>query len=71
MQALNQNRRAGLLEKDLAEFEPIDESDNTFTPQKSKIVCICPMCDQKHTMNIVWIGRGSPRKYCQNCKGSL
>jgi len=35
---------------------------------KSKVECICPNCGRKHTMNIRWIGRGVPRKFCQSCR---
>ena len=51
--------------------ELTSQSEKPFNPEKSKVKCICPMCGKKHTMNIYWIGRGAPRKYCQNCKGSL
>ncbi|CAB1084096.1 hypothetical protein D1AOALGA4SA_11629 [Olavius algarvensis Delta 1 endosymbiont] len=36
---------------------------------KVKVECICPKCDRKHSLNLHWIGRGTPRKYCHACKG--
>jgi len=38
---------------------------------KSRVECICPICDKKHFLNFHWIGRGTPRKYCQNCRDSM
>ena len=35
---------------------------------KSKMECICPGCGKMHIMKIRWIGRGVPRKFCQNCR---
>jgi hypothetical protein len=52
------------------EVDEIDDFANRPDPAKTKFECICPMCGKKHTMNINWIGRGVPRKYCQSCKGS-
>jgi queuine/archaeosine tRNA-ribosyltransferase len=37
----------------------------TRDPSKLKFECICPTCQQKHKMIIHWIGRGTPRKFCQ------
>ena len=71
MPASNENGKFDMLDTIPAEIDSFDESDKMFNPDKSKVECICPMCGQKHIMNIYWIGRGSPRKYCQNCKGSL
>lgn len=30
--------------------------------------CICPKCHKKHIVKLKWIGRGTPRKFCQACK---
>jgi predicted RNA-binding Zn-ribbon protein involved in translation (DUF1610 family) len=38
---------------------------------KSKVECVCPKCGKKHIMNFHWIGRGTPRKYCQSCRDSI
>jgi len=38
---------------------------------KSKVECICPQCEKKHILNFHWIGRGTPRKYCQNCRDNM
>ena len=35
---------------------------------KSKVECICPGCGKMHIMKMRWIGRGVPRKFCQNCR---
>jgi ribosomal protein S27AE len=45
------------------------ESDDKSYDSKMKIECICPKCAQRHIMAFHWIGRGTPRKYCQSCKG--
>jgi hypothetical protein len=37
-------------------------------PDKLKVECICPKCGKKHILNFHWIGRGKPRKFCQNCR---
>ena len=43
-----------------------DEKSYDF---KKKVKCICPKCGKQHWMSFRWIGRGTPRKYCQPCKG--
>ena len=48
--------------------DPDDELEVGVDHDKSKVECICPKCDKKHVMNFHWIGRGMPRKYCQNCR---
>jgi len=35
--------------------------------KKLYIECICPRCGVRHKMNLRWIGRGVPRKYCDSC----
>jgi len=35
---------------------------------KSKVECICPGCGKWHIMNMRWIGRGAPRKFCEPCR---
>jgi Zn ribbon nucleic-acid-binding protein len=30
--------------------------------------CICPRCNEIHTMQIFWTGRGMPKKFCPACK---
>ena len=44
------------------------ELDEAAIAEKTKVTCICPKCGEHHAMNLVWIGRGKPRKYCQQCK---
>ena len=50
---------------ELDDFEFDDKSYNS----KTKVECICPKCGQRHVVAFHWIGRGTPRKYCQSCKG--
>lgn len=38
--------------------------------RKSPVDCICPKCGRHHKMLIHWIGRGTPRKFCSNCRDS-
>jgi hypothetical protein len=45
--------------------------DDKMYNSKTKVECICPKCDQRHTVAFHWIGRGTPRKYCQRCKGGF
>jgi hypothetical protein len=55
--------------------EPIKNADDDFEMDvewdKSKVECLCPKCDKKHILNFHWIGRGTPRKYCQNCRDNM
>ncbi len=32
------------------------------------VECICPKCGISHRANLLWSGRGKPKKYCQPCK---
>ena len=50
---------------------PDDEIEVVVECDKSKVECICPKCDKKHIMNFHWIGRGTPRKYCHNCRENM
>ena len=54
----------------LSSYEPLDdfELDEKRYNSKKKVSCICPKCGQQHVMAFHWIGRGTPRKYCQACK---
>lgn len=56
--------------QDLMTDEPLEHmgQDSEVSFNKSKVECICPNCGRKHTMNIRWIGRGVPRKFCQSCR---
>jgi transposase-like protein len=49
----------------------IDDLDIVVDHDKSKVECLCPKCGKKHIMNFHWIGRGTPRKYCQSCRDSI
>jgi predicted RNA-binding Zn-ribbon protein involved in translation (DUF1610 family) len=48
-----------------------DDLDIVIDHDKSKVECLCPKCGKKHIMNFHWIGRGTPRKYCQSCRDSI
>jgi predicted RNA-binding Zn-ribbon protein involved in translation (DUF1610 family) len=48
-----------------------DDPDIVVDHDKSKVECLCPKCGKKHIMNFHWIGRGTPRKYCQSCRDSI
>jgi hypothetical protein len=50
------------------ELDDVEFDDKSYN-SKMKIECICPKCAQRHIMAFHWIGRGTPRKYCQSCKG--
>ena len=50
---------------------PDEEPEMVVDCDKSKVECICPKCDKKHILNFHWIGRGTPRKYCQTCRDNL
>ena len=45
-----------------------DFTDGACYDDKVTVVCICPKCGQTHSMRFHWIGRGTPRKFCQQCK---
>ena len=49
----------------------VEDSEAVIDHDKSKVECLCPKCGKKHTMNFHWIGRGTPRKYCQSCRDSI
>ena len=51
----------------LEEQYEVDFDGNSYN-SKSKVECICPKCGQRHVLAFHWIGRGTPRKYCQSCK---
>ena len=50
------------------ELDGLEFDDKSYN-SKMKVECICPKCGQRHVMTFHWIGRGTPRKYCQSCKG--
>jgi len=50
------------------ELDEVEFDDKSYN-SKMKVECICPKCGQRHVMTFHWIGRGTPRKYCQACKG--
>jgi hypothetical protein len=50
-----------------ADLEPDQVSEGEGFA-KSKVECICPRCGKMHIMKMRWIGRGVPRKFCENCR---
>jgi hypothetical protein len=42
--------------------------NNLLKTGKRFVRCICPKCDSNHNVHMLWTGRGTPRKYCGNCK---
>jgi len=51
--------------------ENFENPDDVIDYDKMKVRCLCPKCGQTHVMNFHWIGRGTPRKFCPLCKGSI
>jgi transposase-like protein len=51
--------------------EILEDADVFVDHDKSKVECLCPKCGKKHIMNFHWIGRGTPRNYCQSCRDSI
>jgi RNase P subunit RPR2 len=39
-----------------------------LTKGLNEVECQCPKCGTKHMKMMIWIGRGTPRKFCENCK---
>ena len=50
---------------------PDDELEAVVNFDKAKVECLCPECGKRHIMNFHWIGRGTPRKYCPNCRENM
>lgn len=48
--------------------ENTDRDIQLFKNGKRFVGCICPKCDCYHNIYMLWTGRGTPRKYCCNCK---
>jgi transposase-like protein len=48
-----------------------NELEEIINFDKIKVECICPKCGKKHVMNFPWTGRGIPRKFCPQCRGSI
>ncbi|MCU0558981.1 MAG: hypothetical protein MUD16_02150 [Desulfobacterales bacterium] len=48
--------------------QELDEEAGAAQFSKSKVECVCPGCGRVHVMKMKWIGRGVPRKFCQNCR---
>ncbi|BBO86116.1 hypothetical protein [Desulfosarcina ovata] len=39
-----------------------------FKTGKAFVSCVCPKCASHHNVFMMWTGRGTPRKYCPNCR---
>jgi hypothetical protein len=65
------NTSSSNMAKRVSSVEEFDdyEFDDQHYNSKMKVNCICPKCGQHHVMAFHWIGRGTPRKFCQPCKG--
>jgi len=50
---------------------PDDKFEVVVDCDKLKVECICPKCGKRHILNFHWIGRGKPRKFCQNCRDNM
>ncbi|XPS83033.1 uncharacterized protein Dvar_10510 [Desulfosarcina variabilis str. Montpellier] len=35
---------------------------------KKNVRCLCPRCGAFHKVQMLWTGRGIPRKYCPLCR---
>jgi transposase-like protein len=57
--------------KKLPQAAAAEDMEIVVDHDKSKVECLCPKCGKKHIMNFHWIGRGTPRKYCQSCRDSI
>lgn len=61
-------KRLNDIEMPSLEESIIEEFDDSIDYDKMKVECLCPKCGKKHVMNFHWIGRGTPRKFCQFCR---
>ena len=60
------NRAAQDIDQPDSGFE-VGDFEVAWSPM-DKVGCICPRCRKRHFMSLHWIGRGTPRKFCPNCK---
>jgi len=67
----NSDERLNQTQKPQSELNKKEEFDDTIDDAKMKVECICPKCGTKHVMNLHWIGRGTPRKYCHLCRSTV
>jgi hypothetical protein len=68
MSSYIKNKSSGMYSLSVNDKMPAADFDEINYNDKVKIECICPKCEQIHKMNIHWMGRGTPRKYCTTCK---
>lgn len=33
-------------------------------------LCKCPKCEREYKLTFAWFGRGIPRKFCSECRGT-
>lgn len=50
-----------------ADWHPAKD-ENSHKNGKCFVSCLCPRCNIRHNVYMLWTGRGIPRKYCVNCK---
>jgi len=65
----NPSEKSNVDERSLSNVDPDEEYDDRINYDKMKVECLCPKCGARHIMNLHWIGRGTPRKFCHQCKG--
>jgi len=68
---MSSDKRNASKEHEIPIENPDDELEEVVNFDKAKVECICPECGKRHIMNFHWIGRGTPRKYCPNCRDSM
>ncbi|MBC8394408.1 MAG: hypothetical protein H8E17_17800 [Deltaproteobacteria bacterium] len=68
LEKLNRNARELPRESFLTRGPDDFDDDNYF--DSTQVECLCPKCGAAHVMKLLWIGRGTPRKFCPSCKSS-
>ncbi len=48
-----------------------DHSKSKKRKEAEKTLAVCPRCGKKHLSSRTWIGRGTPRFYCNDCQKSI
>jgi len=72
MKGLKENTRGSpRIDSKRTDADPADDDRDDHFEKRPAVECICPKCGIRHQMNFRWIGRGTPRKFCPLCKGTL